>query len=258
MQSARATVDGYDGGLLPLTSYVRFRGLLVPGGADKADYPIPYLTDQVPDLRLLGLLGVRYVVVDAGGSSGPADALAAEGVTIVTNPDALPRAFLVHGVHGSSGQEQDLQALSNPFFDLRTQAIVAGGACAGGEAGGADRVELLRNDAEAVSIRVTADGAGMLVIGSVNYPGWQARVDGRSQPVRLADSLVQGICIPSGTHDVELTFTPSHWVLAVALSGVSLLALALVGVGPLVLKRRRFMAPAGHHPVTDGPRQGLS
>jgi hypothetical protein len=239
MQSARATIDGYDGGLLPLTSYVRFRGLLVTGGSDKADYPIPYLTDHAPDLRLLGLLGVRYIVQDAS-SSGTTDGLAGEGVSIIENPGVLPRAFLVHTLSASAGNDEDRRALANPYLDLRTQAIVAGGRCAGGSSDGADQVELQRNDAEAVSIRVTTDSGGLLVVGTTDYPGWQARVDGKSQPVLLVDSLVQGVCVPAGRHDVELTFAPSHWALAVVLSGLSLLGLVLVGVGPLLLQRRPF------------------
>ena len=236
MQAARATLDGYDGGLLPLTSYVRFRSLLVPAGNNKADSTIPYLTDRPPDLRLLGLLGVRYVVQDAPlGSPG---ALGAEGVSILENPNALPHAFLVHTVSASGGQEQDLSALANPYFDVKTEAIVANGTCATGPSDGADQVELLRNDAETVSVRVTTDSAGLLVVGTTDYPGWQARVDGKSQPVRLVDGLVQGVCVPAGRHDVELAFTPSHWALAVAVSGLSLLGLMLLGLVPALVKRR--------------------
>jgi len=238
MQSARATLDGYDGGLLPLTSYVRFRGLLVPASTGKADFPIPSLTDRVPDLRLLGLLSVRYVVHDAGVSAGITDGLSKEGVSILENPDALKRAFLVHTVHASAGQDQDLVALANPDFDLKTEATVAGGACAGGQPGGADRVELLRNDAETVTTRVTADGAGLLVISDVDYPGWQATVDGKSQPVLLVDSLIQGVCLPPGRHDVELRFTPSHWALAVAISLASLALLLRFAFWPIGLARR--------------------
>jgi hypothetical protein len=245
MQSARATLDGYDGGLLPLTSYVRFRELLIPASSDKADYPIPYLTDHAPDLRLLGLLGARYIVQDASTSSGTPDGLATEGVSIVENPDALPRAFLVHSLSASAGKDEDLRALANPYFDVRTQATIAGGSCATGPSDGADQVELRRNDAETVSIRVTTDTAGVLVIGTTDYPGWQARVDGKSQPVLLVDSLVQGVCVPSGRHDVELTFTPSHWGLAVGLSGLSLFGLVLVGVGPRLLERRPLRISGG-------------
>jgi hypothetical protein len=188
---------------------------------------------------LLGLLGVRYIVQDAS-SSGTTDGLAGEGVSIIENPGVLPRAFLLHTLSASTGNDEDRRALANPYFDLRTQAIVAGGRCAGGSSDGADQVELRRNDAEAVSIRVTTDSGGLLVVGTTDYPGWQARVDGKSQPVLLVDSLVQGVCVPAGRHDVELTFAPSHWALAVVLSGLSLLGLMLVGVGPLLPQRRPF------------------
>ncbi|HLB77172.1 MAG TPA: hypothetical protein VJO72_09080, partial [Candidatus Dormibacteraeota bacterium] len=231
MQAGRATLDGYDGGLLPLTSYVRFRGLLVPAGRNLADYPFPYLMAEVPDQRLLGLLGVRYVLHDPA----PADAGApvVEGVSILENPQVVPRAFLVHTVHASAGSDRDLQAIANPDFDLRSEATIAEGVCSGGQPTTGDQVEFLDSSPETLSLRVASASPSLLVVGTVEYPGWQASVDGKSQPVLLADSLIQGVCLPPGRHTVELRFTPSHWTLALALSLASFAALVVFTAWPI-------------------------
>ena len=208
---------------------VRIYGL--PGTDNNPDLPFPYLTDHPPDMRLLGLLGVRYVVRDAA-TAGTTDANS-QGVTIMENPQALPRALLVHTVRATKDQDQALKIVSSPDFDLRTEATSAGRACASGPAGAADRVDLVRNDPERVSAKVTASAAGLLVIGTVDYPGWEATVDGRSQPVLPVDGLIQGICLPAGQHTVELRFTPSQWTLALALSLASLGAVVVFTAWPI-------------------------
>jgi hypothetical protein len=231
LQSGRATIDGYDGGLLPLTSYLRFRAFLLPAGHNYPDYPIVYLAEQIPDYRLLGLLGVRSIVRDAQ----PGSATDIEGVTIVDNPEALPRAFLVHTPRPSAGVDADLRAIAAPEFDLGHMVTIARGDCAGGQADTADQTDLLQNGAESLTIRVSSDSPGVLVIGNVDYPGWQARVDGNVQPVLLVDGLIQGVCLPAGQHTVTLRFTPSHWTLAIAISIVSLgLLFAFVIWGGLI------------------------
>ncbi len=229
MQSSRATLDGYDGGLLPLSSYLRFRALLLPPGRNNPDDPILYLTDRVPDLRLLSLLGVRAIVRDAepGGDQN------IEGVSIQENPDALPRTFVVHALRPSGGIDADLKAIANPDFDVKSTAIIARGECVGGQAGSGNQTELVQNSPERLSVRVSSASAGVLVISTVDYPGWQATVDGKSQPVLLVDGLVQGVCIPAGQHTIELSFSPSHWLPAIAVSSASfLLLLAFVISGP--------------------------
>ena len=220
MQSSRATIDGYDGGLLPLTSYLRFRALLLPAGRTNPDDPIFYLADRVPDVRLLSLLGVRSIVRDAESKDQ-----GIEGVTIQENPDALPRAFMVHTLRPSAGIDADLEALAAPDFDVARSAVIARGGCTAGPSGAGDQADLVDNGPEQVSVRVSSATSGVLVISNVDYPGWRASVDGKSQPVLLVDGLLQGVCVPAGEHTVAMTFTPNHWTLAIVVSVVSFLLL---------------------------------
>ncbi|MDO8692376.1 MAG: YfhO family protein [Dehalococcoidia bacterium] len=76
MKYGIATLDGYDGGVLPLRRYVDFKALLLDGSplreatTLKPNQADALLRDQLagaPDTRLLGLLNVKYIVADKQG-----------------------------------------------------------------------------------------------------------------------------------------------------------------------------------------------
>ncbi len=126
-----ATADGYDGGVLPLRSYVEFRDLLLPGTAATPDLLIQQATTEIPADRILDGLGVRSVirspdtVFEVGGASldlgywrtidaaGRADAVRVDDVIgVVVVIDAAPdepagRAGRVE-LHGTGGAEVTL------------------------------------------------------------------------------------------------------------------------------------------------------
>ena len=58
-----ASLDGYDGGLLPLRDYVELKALLVPEEAP-ADGRLREQLRLVPDLKLLSWLNVKYLLMD--------------------------------------------------------------------------------------------------------------------------------------------------------------------------------------------------
>ncbi|MDP2660980.1 MAG: YfhO family protein [Dehalococcoidia bacterium] len=76
MKYGIATLDGYDGGVLPLRRYVEFKALLLDGAplreaaVLKPNQADALLRDQLagaPDRRLLGLMNVKYIVADKQG-----------------------------------------------------------------------------------------------------------------------------------------------------------------------------------------------
>jgi len=56
------SVDGYDGGVLPLRSYVMFRDLLFPGTGDVPDHLLQHQIQTIPPDRVLKALAVQHVV----------------------------------------------------------------------------------------------------------------------------------------------------------------------------------------------------
>ena len=59
-----ATVDGYDGGVLPLDGFVRMKDVLQPGAAGQPDAILRDQLRAVPAPRLLDLFGVAYLLDD--------------------------------------------------------------------------------------------------------------------------------------------------------------------------------------------------
>jgi hypothetical protein len=58
------SVDGYDGGLLPLRRYVTLERLFLPEDQIWPDGRLRQQLERVPPTRLLGLLNVQYVITD--------------------------------------------------------------------------------------------------------------------------------------------------------------------------------------------------
>jgi hypothetical protein len=58
------SVDGYDGGLLPITDYVSLEGLFLTKDEIWPDGRLRQQLRQVPPARLLSLLNVKYVITD--------------------------------------------------------------------------------------------------------------------------------------------------------------------------------------------------
>ena len=103
------TADGYDGGVLPLRSYVEFRDLMIPGTGATPDLLIQQATTEIPADRVLDGLGVRSVIrspdkvfevsgvsldlgywrtIDANGRADPVRVDSVTGVVVVI--DAPP------------------------------------------------------------------------------------------------------------------------------------------------------------------------
>ena len=68
--------------------------------------------------------------------------------------------------------------------------------------------------------------------------GWRAWVDGAPAPVLVANVAFRAVAVAAGRHVVEMRYRPRAALVGLALSGLSLLALAVVAA--LVRLRRRF------------------
>ncbi len=164
------------------------------------------------------------------------------GVTVYSNTAALPRAFIVGGAHvlPAAGIPAALDA--SGFDPRRTVLLEAppppalAGLPAAAAPPGTAGITRYRN--LEVDVAVTMDRPGWLVLGDVNYPGWQATVDGRAASVYTADYLLRAVPLPAGTHTVAFVFRPASVAVGGAISAVALLAAAGV-LGGTALRRRR-------------------
>jgi hypothetical protein len=213
---------------------------------NQPDYPFIVLTGQPTDPALLGLLGVKDVLVQPSALPASPGAFRPIGqvgsVAILENTAVQPRAFMVHDVRASRGLRADFDTLASAGFDPGSSAIASAG-CSGASPAGHDLVNMTRNDPEALDVRAATDAGGLLVISTVAYPGWTVRVDGHDTSLVQVDDLLQGVCLSPGAHTIQLRFAPSGWPAAVAASVLGLLLVLYLGLAGALHRRLFFELP---------------
>jgi len=148
--------------------------------------------DAIPDLRLLGLLNVRYIV---SAFAIPDAALnlreKAAGIFLYENPMAMPRTWVAETLDG---------------WDRPIGNRVA------------------RVESESPNrLRLTAEGPGWLILAEAAYPAWRATVDGKSVEVRTAGGWWRAVELGPGTHEIQMSYDPGLPLIGAAVTFFALL-----------------------------------
>ena len=96
-------------------------------------------------------------------------------------------------------------------------------------------VTVLADGTDASRTRVSATGAGYLVVADPDQTDWAATVDGRPVPLVAADHALVAVPVPAGEHVVALHYTPAGRSRGAVVSVLSLAVLT----GALAIRRRR-------------------
>jgi hypothetical protein len=203
-------------------------------------------TAQSPNLRLLDLLGVRFVVQGPGSDFEQAAApqrfplrFEQDDVRIYENVEALPRAFVVHDV-AVVPADQVLDRLTAAGLDPRRTAIVERAPpIAPQPTTQASTVRIAEYAADRVVVDVETPAAGLLVLTDQHYPGWQARVDGRPAEILITDYLFRGVALNAGRHQVVFEFAPRSVRRGIEIGATGLGLFALVALAATWQRRRR-------------------
>jgi hypothetical protein len=161
-------------------------------------------------------------------------------VEIVQNPDALPRARVVHQFAVSTLADAIVRLLDGGF-DFRRGVLLdrdVGPLAPPPPDAPPDGATIVRRAPERIEVRVSAHGEGLLVLSDTFYPGWRARVDGVETPTLRANGLFRAVRVPSGRHEVMWEYVPVSLRRGAALSLTSLALLAGVTVIGGLRKRR--------------------
>src|SRR5439155_1776714 len=67
---------------------------------------------------------------------------------------------------------------------------------------------IVASDAGVVSVESSLAAPGLLVVDDVDYPGWQASIDGIPTEIYRADGIVRSVLVPSGLHLIRFWFDP--------------------------------------------------
>ena len=210
------------------------------GGGAELNAPGVNLADPRSQ-KLLDVFGVRAVLLPPAVSRSSLPDTQVEysgpGGVVVSNPGALPPAFVAYGWRASQGRTASAllmaagtarQARDAPVIETAAKPPAA----APGAATPARVVS--RTDTE-VRLDVQAQADGHVVLLDTFYPGWHAEVDGREQPIRAADLAFRAVAVTPGRHTVRFFYRPTSVIAGGALSLAALLAIGVCLIG---LRRR--------------------
>lgn len=219
-------------------------------------YAAPY--EEAFSSPLFDLLNTRYVVVPAEmppedqanlqRSLNTEEQVVYEDdlLKVIENPEALPRAWIVHSAQQVESGEEALDLLNTGQVDPEETALLEEEPpkLAQPDDPSADQASVTEHEADLMRLETASSAPGLLVLSEVYYPAWKAYVDGEPAPVYATDHLLRSVPIPAGEHTVELRY--ESWTLraGMAISSVTLVALAVL-VAAAVARRKSAKSGKG-------------
>lgn len=145
--------------------------------------------------------------------------------------DALPRAWMVYEPIHSGTPDEALDTVKQADFDPARQVVLTNATEIDLDSvispSQAPHVETEKLPGSGLLISVETETAGILVLSEWAFPGWKATIDGIEVPLLAADYALQGLYVPSGTHEIRLLYVSPDVTLGLS---VLLLTLAITAV----------------------------
>jgi hypothetical protein len=193
--------------------------------------PTYYNRVRDPQAPFLSFLNVRYVLSPTGVSvpAGWKVLSEGDGVRVIENPRALPRAFVPRNVLWTPGGEH--VALVGRIQDFANDSLAAddGDRRLGWQHNGAARVEIPVYEGD--RLRLEIEGAQETFVGTSipRWRGWKLSIDGRRAPLYRFNNAFLGFEVPAGRHEAELVYRPDGFIAGVAITLGTLLLCAYLG-----------------------------
>jgi len=179
--------------------------------------------DEITNWRPLDLLGVKYIhspkqfnvsrlklaakFDDLRMYCHNKGMLSIPEVFVYENPEAMPRVYLTSNVEVIS-RDQVLAKLSE--VESGDLAFVEENS-PGGPSCRNCMATIKSYSPNRIEVEADLDGAGLMVLSEVWYPGWRAFVDGEETEVVRTNYLLRGLYLQGGHHNVELIFQPKAY-----------------------------------------------
>jgi hypothetical protein len=198
---------------------------------------LPIWFNRIDDVfrPFLAFLNVRYALVPTSvAPSGSWRSLAeGDGIRVLENPEALPRAFLPATVRFEPDGKRQMEELSR-IGDYGAEGIVGSAGPAGLIENGGGEVRMTSYSGQDMTLRVRAKSPAIVGTSIPAWPGWKLKVDGQRAPLLSYNHAFVGFRVPEGEHEARLFYLPDGFLRGAAISFATALAGAV-----LVWRRRR-------------------
>jgi len=202
---------------------------------------------------LMDMFNVRYILTadtpERAAEYGARFELVHEsaGVSVYRNNNALPRAYIVHSAEVLGSETEVFNRLSADGFDPRrviflqssppTNIMQALTNVPTSASESAAYSQLSPND---VQIEAHLDSVGFLVVSNLDYPGWEALVDGTPARIYNGNSVMQAIPLPEGSHKITLQYRSTTLMAGLFIAGATALLLTLFGLYRAVTRTVKY------------------
>jgi hypothetical protein len=140
----------------------------------------------------------------------------------------VPRAYVVNKIIVEKDPKRILRLLSRAGFDPMREVVLDNEMPIEARRPLEATVRIVRYENRVVTIETSANGEGILILADSYYPGWKALVDGREKGILRANLFFRAVPLPAGQHTVEFRYEPKSFMVGLAISSATLLALAVV------------------------------
>ena len=159
-----------------------------------------------------------------------------DGAYLYEHIHNIPRLYAATAVFPVRSDEDAFQYVMNEGFRYEEQAVITLTAdqtvpdlpTVRGETA-VYSVEYIDYANNSLSLRLTTDRPVLLVLGEVEFPGWQATLNGEPAPIYRANYAFRGIVVPAaGTHQIDMIYRPRSFQIGLGVSGLTAVLLLLL------------------------------
>lgn len=184
--------------------------------------------------HLYNLMGVKYVIAAKDRPPGDTNFLVPvfaddPDVDVYLNTLALPRVMLLNSAEVVASHDAAFEATHRSDFDPSTTVILEEGQVLSQEPG-KSVVMISRYDLNQASFEVTTDRPAYLLLTDIYHPDWQATVDGRSEPIQIADYAFRAVYLEPGQHTVQFRYSPVGWWIGLSISLLAWLIILVAAI----------------------------
>jgi len=221
---------GYDA-MAPLR-FTQFLGAVRTGRADTPYGRVAQVENY--DSKLFDLLNIKYVLAVKYDEKGirvpegkprpvfknPKFKLVFEDKTVQVyeNKNVLPRAFLVHDFAVRQSNQEIIDQMLKPDFDLSKTVVLEENPPIKSIKTKINKIEWLEYNPGRIKLVIESDQPGFLFLTDSNYPGWLAFIDSKKNKIYRADFTFSAVEISEGKHLVELIYQPQLFKVGLYLS----------------------------------------
>jgi len=215
---------GYDA-MAPLR-FTQFLGAVRTGRADTPYGRVAQVENY--DSKLFDLLNIKYVLAvkyDAKGIRSPEGkpkpifqnpkfklVFEDKTVQVYENKNVLPRAFLVHDFAVRQSNQEIIDQMLKPDFDLSKTVVLEENLPIKSIKTKINKIEWLENKPEVIKLISESEQPGFLLLTNNFYPGWTAFVDSKKTKIYRADFTFVAVEMPGGKHLIEFHYQPQLFI----------------------------------------------